>query len=126
MRPHPALAAALLLASFTAPALAAGDAARGAESFKTDCGGCHTVAQGGPNRVGPNLWGIVGTTAAESRGTFRFSAPMQRSGLVWDEATLVRYMLSPRRVVSGTTMSFPGVDDAAEAADIAAYLATMR
>jgi cytochrome c len=122
---HLTLAAALL-ALLTAPAFAAGDVARGANSFKDDCSGCHTVVQGGPNRVGPNLWGIYGTTAAESRGTFRFSPPMQRSGLVWDEATLIRYMLAPRRVVPGTSMTFPGVDDAAEAADIAAYLATMR
>jgi cytochrome c len=123
MQRHLTLAAALLCAS---PALAAGDVARGAASFKDDCAGCHTVDQGGPNRVGPNLWGIYGTTAAESRGTFRFSAPMQRSGLVWDEATLIRYMLAPRRTVPGTSMTFPGVDDAAEAADIAAYLATMK
>ena len=124
MRRTLTMAAALLL--LAAPAFAAGDVARGADAFKTECAACHTVVQGGANRVGPNLWGIFGTTAAESRGTFRFSAPMQRSGLVWDEATLVRYMLSPRRVVPGTSMSFPGVDDAAEAADIAAYLATMK
>jgi cytochrome c len=123
MRVNLALVAVALLST---PAFAAGDVTRGANSFKDDCAGCHTVNQGGPNRVGPNLWGIHGTTAAESRGTFRFSAPMQRSGLVWDEATLVRYMLSPRRVVPGTSMTFPGVDDAAEAADIAAYLATMK
>lgn len=51
---------------------------------------------------------------------------MQRSGLTWDAATLARYLRAPRRVVPGTTMTFPGVDDDAEAADIAAFLATQK
>ena len=123
---HRPLAAAAVLLALAAPAFAAGDAARGAESFKNDCAACHTVVQGGPNRVGPNLFGVLGAKAGEGRGGFHFSPAMARSGLTWDEATLIRYLQAPRRVVPGTSMSFQGVDVAAEAADIVAYLATMK
>ena len=116
---------AALGAVLASPAWAAGDAARGAAAFRTECGTCHTVVQGGPNKVGPNLWGVFGSTAGQRPG-FRYSPGMQRSGLTWDEATLLRYMKAPRRAVPGGTMSFPGVDDEGEAADIAAFLATQR
>ena len=112
-----------LLAS--SAAFAAGDPARGATAFRTECGSCHTATQGGPARTGPNLFGVFGSPAG-SRGTFRYSPAMQRSGLTWDEATLTRYLVAPRRVVSGGTMSYAGTGDAAEAANIAAYLATQR
>ena len=118
------MAAVLALLSAT-PALAAGDPARGAAEFKSDCGNCHTATQGGPPKVGPNLWGVFGT-AAGTKGGPRASAAMQKSGLTWDTPTLIRYVQAPRRVVPGSQMTFPGVDDADEAADIAAFLATLK
>lgn len=119
------LAAALGALLLAAPAFAAGDAARGAAAFRTQCAACHTATQGGPARVGPNLFGVVDTKAA-SRPGFRYSQAMQNIGLTWDSATLARYLTAPRRVVPGTAMSFMGTDDADESADLAAYLATLK
>jgi cytochrome c len=116
---------ALLAGGLATPALAAGDPGRGADSFKTTCSTCHTANSGGPVKVGPNLFGVYGTTAG-TRGGARASAAMQKSGLTWDMPTLIRYLGGPRKLVPGAAMSFPGVEDPAEAADIAAYLATLR
>lgn len=121
-----ALAAAL--APFAAAAdaeapLAAGDPARGEKAFRK-CAACHTVEKGGRNRIGPNLWGVVGAPAA-ARDGFRYSRAMKGFGESWTPERLDAYLEKPRAVVKGTTMAFPGLRRARERADIIAFLGRM-
>ena len=85
------------------------------------CAACHVVKKGAPNGLGPNLYGVYGTKAGELAG-YNFSPAMKASGLVWDDATLDKYIASPRTVVSGTKMSFAGLGDPAKRAEIIAWL----
>jgi cytochrome c len=99
------------------------DPQRGAEVFAL-CSGCHTVGAEADNGVGPHLNGIFGRRAAGIEG-FAYSASMQRAGaegLTWSYETLEAYLENPRALVSGTRMSFDGLDDAQEVADVMAYL----
>jgi cytochrome c2 len=84
------------------------------------CQSCHS-SEPGKNGVGPSLAGVFGTKAAEVAG-YNFSPAMKASGLTWDEATLNRYLQSPRTVVPGTKMTFPGIKDDAKRATVIAYL----
>ena len=72
------------------------------------CAACHNAEQGLPNGVGPNLFGAYGARAA-SRADFYYSPAMRDSDLVWDDATLDRFLENPRAVVPGTKMSFAGL-----------------
>lgn len=93
-------------------AQAAGDAAAGKEVFK-ECMACHTV-EAGKNRVGPSLFGVVGRKAG-SVDSFRYSKPMQEkaaAGFEWTPENLKAYLLAPKEVVPGGTMSYPGLKNA--------------
>lgn len=87
------------------------------------CRSCHTVASGGPNGVGPNLHGVIGTHTGERAEGFNYSAAMRTADLNWDVATLDRYLESPSGVVRGTRMAFAGIRDAEERRDVIAYIA---
>ena len=117
-----ALAAAMALASGST--MAAGDAAKGKKVFKK-CKACHTVNKGGKNRVGPNLFGIVGAKAASVKG-YRYSKAMKGSGLTWDEATLDKFLKKPKKFVKKTKMGFAGLKKDGQRADIIAYLKTLK
>lgn len=117
------LASVLLISGGTVAAQAAdGDAAAGKTVFNV-CKACHTIEAGGPNRVGPNLHGIVGRKAGTHDG-FSFSAQMKDSGITWDEAKLNEYLKDPKAAVPGNKMAFAGVKDDAKRADLIAYLAS--
>jgi cytochrome c len=96
-----------LLAGSTIAANAAGDAKAGADVFKR-CAVCHTSDKGGGDGLGPNLFGIVGRKAASHPG-FAYSAPMQKAGIVWTDATLTKWVAGPARMVPGTKMAFGGI-----------------
>jgi cytochrome c len=113
-----------LLAGTTLAAHAAGDAKAGASVFKR-CAVCHTSNKGGGDGLGPNLFGVVGRKAATRPG-FAYSAPLQKSGIVWNEATLTKWAAGPARVVPGTKMMFAGITSKKQQADVAAYLATLK
>lgn len=94
------------------------------------CAVCHTAAApdtaaGKMRLVGPPLWGVYGRPAA-SVPDFNYSRAMKASGLVWDEATLDRFLTDPRVAVPGTMMSFAGEKDATKRAAIIAYLKTLK
>jgi cytochrome c len=113
-----------LLAGSSLAAHAAGDAKAGAEVFKR-CAVCHTSDKGGGDALGPNLFGVVGRKAATRPG-FAYSAPLKKSGIVWDEATLAKWAAGPARVVPGTKMMFAGITSKKQQADVAAYLASLK
>ncbi|WP_287290985.1 c-type cytochrome [Mesorhizobium sp.] len=81
------------------PRLCGGDAALGQRAFQR-CSGCHSTAD--QKKAGPGLGGIVGRPAGSMKG-YRYSKALKSSGLVWDEATLDRFLAAPREVVPKTT-----------------------
>lgn len=113
-----------VLAGSTVAAQAVGDPKAGAEVFKR-CAVCHTSDKRGGDGLGPNLSGVFGRKVA-SRPGFSYSAPLKRSGLVWNEANLTKWVAGPARVVPGTKMSFAGLSSKKQQADVVAYLATLK
>jgi cytochrome c len=117
------IALALLLAAIAlVPVVAfggtaAGDPTRGEQIYKR-CGGCHSIDR---NRVGPMHLGLFGRKAGSVAG-FNYSKAMRESGIVWDEGTLDKFLENPRGVVPGTKMTYAGVKDPQERADLIAYL----
>jgi cytochrome c len=114
-------------AAAPAAAPAGGDVAKGA-SYAKRCTACHSLDKGGPNRVGPHLYGVVGRHVA-SIADFKYSDAMvafsEGGTKVWDEATLETYLTDPRKVVPGTKMIFPGIPNEADRANVIAYLKTL-
>ncbi|WP_135501739.1 c-type cytochrome [Roseovarius aestuariivivens] len=101
-----------------------GDAARGEEIFGL-CSGCHEVGRGAENGIGPHLNGIFGRRAASVGDGYHYSDSLRRAGadgLEWHLRTLDAYIENPKALVSGTRMSFDGLEDAGERADLLAYL----
>jgi cytochrome c len=90
------------------------------EEIYSRCLACHALEY---DRVGPRHCGVVGRRAGSIPG-FAYSDAMKRSKLVWNKANLDRFLADPAKTVPGTTMTYAGVKDARERADLIAYLAT--
>ncbi len=86
------------------------------------CSVCHSV--NGENRTGPTLQGIIGRKSGSVPG-FRYSHAMKSAAIIWDEASLNRYLEDPQAVVPGNVMPFSGIADGAQRAAIIAYLKTL-
>jgi cytochrome c len=103
--------------------LASSDVKRG-ETAAKKCQACHTFEKGGPNRVGPNLWGVVGRNKASHAG-FNYSAAMKAQKGNWTIEELNKFLHNPRADVPGTAMSFVGLPRGKERADVLAFLNTL-
>jgi cytochrome c len=99
-------------------------AEKGANDVKV-CKTCHTLEKGGPNRVGPNLYGIVGDKRGEGRNGFNFSAAMKAKGGTWTFDDLNHFLTNPKAFVPGTAMGFAGISKDSQRADVIAYLRTL-
>ncbi|GBE44323.1 cytochrome c-552 [bacterium BMS3Bbin10] len=103
--------------------LAGGDAVRG-KRVLAKCLACHTFKDGGPNKVGPNLYGIVGRDVGSIPG-YKYSEVVKTKGGVWTFELLDCFITKPKACLPGTRMPFAGLADAATRADLLAYLRTL-
>jgi len=103
--------------------LASADPAKG-EDVAKKCASCHTFNQGGPTRVGPNLYGVLGRAKASVAG-FAYSDALKKLGGDWSYADLDKWLEKPAAMVPGTKMTFAGIDDGQQRADVIAYLKTV-
>jgi len=107
-----------------APLLAKADPAEGAKEMGKVCAVCHDWTQGGPAKVGPNLYNVVGGPHAHMVG-FNYSDGLKAISGPWTFEELNAWLKNPRDVVPGTRMSFAGIDSDQERADVIDYLHTL-
>ncbi|MES2753301.1 MAG: cytochrome c family protein [Pseudomonadota bacterium] len=101
--------------------MAVADASHGAEVFKK-CAACHTINQGGANGIGPNLWATMGEPIAQGKGGYAFTDALKKVGGSWDFEKMNAWLTSPRKFASGTKMTFAGLGNAQDRADVILYL----
>ena len=104
--------------------LANADPAAGEKAVRV-CKVCHSFEQGGPNKVGPNLWGVIGSRPGDVEG-FNFSNAMQAVTEPWTYERLDAYLADPKGFIPGNKMAFAGVKKPEQRADILAYLRQMH
>lgn len=85
------------------------------------CAACHTIGQGGGNRAGPNLHGIMGKAVADDP-SFGYSYALTSVSGVWNAETMNAWLAAPAKVAPGTSMAFRGLPDPLDRADVIAYL----
>ena len=105
-------------------AFADGDATKGKAVFAR-CAICHNVEKGGPNGIGPNLFGVVGRKAA-SLASYSYSGALKSSGITWTPDKLKAWIGGPARLVPGTKMAFAGISNPSQVDDVIAYLQTLK
>jgi cytochrome c len=108
------------------PLLAKADPKRGQELTKI-CQVCHTFNKGEANKIGPNLWDVVGEPMGEDRSGYSFSSALEADkGQKWDPEKLNAWLASPQQFAPGTKMTFAGFPKAQDRADVIAYLQSLR
>ena len=105
-----------------APLLANASVDAGKEQSKK-CMACHTFEKGGPNRIGPNLYNVLGEPIAEGRNNYAFSPALSaHKGQKWDVQELNQWLSNPQSFAKGTKMTFAGLPKAQDRANVVAYL----
>lgn len=100
--------------------LASADPAQGEQVFKK-CAACHTATQGGPNGLGPNLWGTMGAPLGHVAG-FAYSDALKSKGGTWTWDAMSDWLKSPKNFVPGTKMTFAGLSKPEDRANLMAWL----
>lgn len=92
------------------------------EKVFAKCTACHSIASGGANGIGPNLWAAMGKPIAGVAPGFAYSSALSGKGGTWDYANMDAWLKSPKAFASGTKMSFAGLSKPEDRANIMAYL----
>lgn len=101
--------------------LASADVAKGEGIFKK-CVACHTIAPGGPSGIGPNVHGVVGGPIGKHAAGFAYSPALAGKGGAWDWGNLDQWLKSPSSFAPGTKMTFAGLPNPQDRADVIAYM----
>lgn len=99
----------------------AGDPAKGKDLF-AKCASCHTITSGGANGIGPNLWGTMGEEIGKGKAGFAFSGALSGHGGKWDWAAMDQWLKSPKKFADGTKMSFAGLSNPEDRANLIRYI----
>jgi len=100
--------------------LASADPAKGEQVFKK-CTACHNADKGGANALGPNLWGVLGEPVGKGHG-FAFSEALASKGGTWDWNNLSEWLANPKKFAPGTKMTFAGLSNPEDRANVIAFL----
>tara|TARA_Y100001970_G_C14223313_1_gene853996 strand:- start:676 stop:1197 length:522 start_codon:yes stop_codon:yes gene_type:complete len=95
-------------------------AAEGAKVFKK-CAACHSIAEGGGNKIGPALWGVIGRKAG-SLPDYKYSKAMAAHGKSWSFDEMNGFLIKPKDWITGTKMSYAGLKDPKERAAVILYM----
>jgi cytochrome c len=101
--------------------LASADPTKGEQVFKK-CAACHNADKGGANALGPNLWGVLGEPIGKGANGFAFSEALAGKGGNWDFAQLSEWLTSPKKFAPGTKMTFAGLGNPEDRANVIAFL----
>jgi len=107
------------------PVMAKADPAHGQQVAKV-CLQCHTFEKGGANKIGPNLFGVVGEEIAQGAGGYGFSDALKSKHGTWDADSLNAWLWKPQSFAKGTKMTFAGLPKAKDRADLVAYLESLK
>ena len=121
---HRAVCVLIACGLVTAVPARAADPDAGARVFRSQCSTCH-AAVAGRNSVGPSLAGVIGRKAGDVPG-FHYSAANKAADFMWDEARLDPYLADPKAVIPGTSMTYAGLKNDEQRANLIAYLATLK
>lgn len=89
------------------------------------CVACHTFEKGGHNKVGPNLWDILGKKKAHLGDRFKYSKALLEKGGTWDYRSMVQLLHKPSAYIKGTKMSFVGLSKPGDIANMIVYLRSL-
>src|SRR3954468_10434940 len=103
--------------------LAKADPAKGQQIFNK-CAACHNADKGGANQLGPNLWGVIGEPIGKGANGFAFSPALSGLGGNWNFTSLNHWLSSPRAMAPGTKMTFAGLSNPEDRANVIAFLNT--
>ena len=106
-----------------APMMASANMENGKKAAKK-CASCHTFNKGGKNKIGPNLWNVVGGKQAGGAG-FSYSSALKGLGGEWSYEDLNKFLYKPKDYVKGTKMTYAGLKSAQARADLIAYLRSL-
>jgi len=101
--------------------LASADPAKGEQVFKK-CAACHNADNGGANALGPNLWGVLGEPIGKGAHGFAFSEALAGKGGNWDWNSLSEWLANPKKFAPGTKMTFAGLSNPEDRANVIAFL----